>query len=119
MFTDGLTPETPALLPFGNRAVAGGPQRLFRPNVEKRHLFHCKEQNFDFPVCNESLNQFRTLLNVTYNTCGDSGPMPVVAGKRTSRGNDMFILRKVQTNQDKQNFVLALLFYLKATCEMQ
>jgi hypothetical protein len=119
MFTDGLTPETPALLPFGNRAVAGGHQGRFRRDVEKRHLFHCKEHNFQFPICNESLNQLRIVLNVTYITCGDSGPMPVVAGKRTSRGNGKFILRKVQTNQDKQNFVLAKLFFLKVICEMQ
>jgi hypothetical protein len=64
MFIDDLTPETAALLPVGNSAVAGGHQRQFRRDVENRHLFHCKEQNFDFPFCNKSLNQFRTVLNV-------------------------------------------------------
>jgi hypothetical protein len=45
--------------------------------------------------------------------------MPVVAGKSSSRGNDMFILRKVKTIKDKEKCVLAKLFYLKAICEIQ
>jgi len=32
---------------------------------------------FDFPVCNESLNQLGTVLNVKYSTSGDSGPMNI------------------------------------------
>ena len=44
-----------------------------------------KEQNFDFPVCNKSLNQLRTALSVKRNISGDSGPMPTAVGKRALR----------------------------------
>jgi hypothetical protein len=39
MFTDGLSPETPAILPSDNRAVAGGPERRFKSHVESDIFF--------------------------------------------------------------------------------
>jgi hypothetical protein len=71
--------------------------------MPKSDMFRSKEQNFDFPVCNESLNQLRTVLNVKYKTSWDSGTMPTAVGKGAYRKEiDMVILRKVKINQDKE-----------------
>jgi hypothetical protein len=91
-----------------------------RDLMPKSDMLPCKEQNFDFPVCNESLNKLRTVLNVKYNRSGDSGAMPIAEGKDALRKeSDMIVVRKVKTNQDKEQFVLAKLFDLKVIYKIQ
>jgi hypothetical protein len=67
--------------------------------MPKCDMFPCKEENFDFPVCIESLNHLTTVLNVKYNSSGDSRPMPIAVRKRALRKeSDIVILREANAH---------------------
>ena len=75
--------------------------------MPKSDMFPCKEENFDFPFCIESLNQLRTVVNVKHNSSGDSVPMPIAVGKSALRKeSDIVTLRWLRPTRINSNSYL-------------